>query len=96
MGNDAGTFNVGLCYKLGTGVEKDEKKAFEYYKKSAEMGVADGMYYVGEFYRLGIVVEKNIDIAFEWYPLLNHILVIEQNMNFFNGYHMINLKILKR
>ncbi|KAF0480810.1 kinase-like protein [Gigaspora margarita] len=67
MGNSVGTYNIGCCYERGFGVEKDVKKAFEYYKKSAEMGHADGMYYVGEFYHQGIIVEKNIDIAFEWY-----------------------------
>ncbi|KAF0397565.1 sel1 repeat family protein [Gigaspora margarita] len=67
MGDTLAMCNVGNCYRYGTGVEKDEKKAFEYYKKSAEIGHADGMYSVGEFYQQGIVVEKNVDIAFEWY-----------------------------
>ncbi|KAF0450387.1 sel1 repeat family protein [Gigaspora margarita] len=65
MGNDVAMCNVGNCYRDGIGVEMDKKKAFEYYKISAEMGFADGMYCVGDFYRFGIVVEKNIDIAFE-------------------------------
>ena len=29
--------NIGSCYTKGTGVKKDEKKTFEYYKKSAKI-----------------------------------------------------------
>ncbi len=28
-------YNIGVCYKIGLGVPKDEEKAFEYYQKSA-------------------------------------------------------------
>jgi len=29
-------YNLGNCYQYGLGVEKDEAKAFEWYKKSAK------------------------------------------------------------
>ena len=29
---------LGICYKLGKGVEKDIHKAFEWFKKAAEQG----------------------------------------------------------
>ncbi|KAK8895558.1 hypothetical protein M9Y10_024027 [Tritrichomonas musculus] len=41
--NDArGLFGLALCYKRGTGVNKDKHKAIEYYKKEAEFGDNDG------------------------------------------------------
>ena len=43
-GNAAAQFNLGICYEQGRGVEKDTKKAFEWYKKSAEQGFADAQY----------------------------------------------------
>ncbi|KAF0561985.1 kinase-like protein [Gigaspora margarita] len=42
------------CYENGIGVEKDIKKAFEYYQQSAEIGHIDGIYNVGRCYENGI------------------------------------------
>ena len=58
MGNAYGMFFVGNCYKEGIGVEKDEKKTFECYKKSAEIGFAEGINKIGDCYKEGIGVEK--------------------------------------
>ncbi|RIB14604.1 hypothetical protein C2G38_2194614 [Gigaspora rosea] len=55
-------FNTGYYYHYGNGVKKNERKAFKYYKQSAEMGYADGMYCVSEFYQKGLIVEKNIEV----------------------------------
>ena len=36
---DAGAqYNLGNCYRAGTGVKKDEKEAVKWYTKSAEQG----------------------------------------------------------
>jgi hypothetical protein len=40
-GNSAAQFNVGQCYFLGCGVEKDMKSAFYWYSKAAENGSAN-------------------------------------------------------
>ena len=58
MGNAYRMFFVGNCYEEGIGIEKDEKKIFECYKKSAEMGFAEGINKVGDCYRERIRVEK--------------------------------------
>jgi len=52
---------------LGIGVEKDETKAFEYYKKSSEKGYDYAQYQLGECYRIGMGIEKNEIKAFEYY-----------------------------
>jgi len=39
---------------LGIGVEKDEKKAFEYFKKLAEMGSTEGVNIVRNCYEARI------------------------------------------
>jgi TPR repeat protein len=35
--------NLGTCYELGHGVEKDRDMAFKLYKESAEKGYTEGM-----------------------------------------------------
>src|SRR5437764_12698934 len=35
-GNLSGLYYLGQCYRFGKGIEKDERKAFELIKKSAE------------------------------------------------------------
>ncbi|KAF0559396.1 kinase-like protein [Gigaspora margarita] len=48
----------GRCYENGIGVEKDMKRAFEYYQQSAEIGHADGINNVGRCYENGIGESK--------------------------------------
>ncbi|RIB16825.1 kinase-like domain-containing protein [Gigaspora rosea] len=57
---------LGYNYQLGFGVEKDEKKAFEYYIKAAELGNSDAMQNVGICYYYGIGVEINYQKSFEY------------------------------
>ncbi|CAG8810661.1 11919_t:CDS:2, partial [Dentiscutata erythropus] len=40
-------YNVGYNYQYGIGVEKNDYKAFIYYKKSAEIGHVDGAFNIG-------------------------------------------------
>jgi len=51
---------------LGIGVEKDETKAFEYCKNSAEKKCVDAQFQLSECYRLGIGIEKDKSKAFEY------------------------------
>src|SRR5260363_201749 len=45
---------LGTCYRFGKWVEKDEKKEFFYYRKSAEMEHFDGLFNLGICYDIGI------------------------------------------
>ena len=60
-------FNLGVCYEFGRGVEKDEVKAFEWYKKAAEWGYAKAQFKLGICYEFGKGVERDERKAFEWY-----------------------------
>ena len=59
-------FIVGKCYADGKGVSQDYNKAFEYFKKSAELGYTEAMANVGAYYWQGKGVEKDYDQAFYW------------------------------
>ena len=49
---------LGLCYEEGTGVEKDDAQAYEWYRKSAEAGDEIGMGLLRLCYEHGTGVEK--------------------------------------
>ena len=62
-------YQLGCCYHCGKGVEKDEIKAFEYYKKSAEKGSLNAQFQLGYFYSKGIGTEIDKVKAFELYKI---------------------------
>ncbi|RIB25227.1 hypothetical protein C2G38_2013067, partial [Gigaspora rosea] len=59
-------FTLGHNYRNGIGVEKDEKKAFEYYMKAAELGNSNAMQCVSSCYRYRAGVERNYQKSFEY------------------------------
>lgn len=44
------TFNLGVCYETGVGVEKDMRNAMECYRMAASLGHKKAMYNLGIFY----------------------------------------------
>ena len=58
---------MGVCYDNGEGVEKDKRKAFGWYERAAEQGLAEAQYNLGVCYEYGRGVEKDENKAFEWY-----------------------------
>ncbi|UZO02372.1 uncharacterized protein OCT59_020853 [Rhizophagus irregularis] len=67
--NNMGNFynRIGFCYANGIGTAKDNKKAFEWYTKSAIAGCANGQCNLGFCYANGIGTAKDDNKAFEWY-----------------------------
>jgi len=63
ISNDCYTI-LGDCYVSGTGVQKNEQKAFELYSKDNLM---TGLSRQGDCYRFGIGVQKNKEKAFRCY-----------------------------
>ena len=55
---------LGAMYLEGTGVEKDEKSAFYWFRKSAEQENAFGRYNLARCYENGQGVEKDDCAAF--------------------------------
>ncbi|RIA83357.1 hypothetical protein C1645_466916 [Glomus cerebriforme] len=66
---DVAECNLGQYYRYGKGVEKDEVKAFEYFKKSADQGYLNAQFQLGYCYDKGIGIEINKAKAFEYYKI---------------------------
>ena len=74
QGNAKAIRNLGVCYENGDGVNKDNTKAQEQYRKAfpglqqlAEQGNAEGQCYLGLCYYYGDGVTKDYAKAVEWY-----------------------------
>lgn len=66
-GNMQAQSDLGHLYENGNGVQKDYKKAFDWYHKSAEQGYAIAQYNVGVAYEYGSGVQRSLAQALEWY-----------------------------
>ena len=60
---------AGGCYYNGFGVKENPKKAFEMFKKAAELGDVDCMRMTGDCYAIGSGVKQNRDEAMRWYRI---------------------------
>ena len=60
-------YEVGNCYLNGIEVEKDEKRAYQWFLKSAQHNNMYGLNGVGSCYRFGRGVKQDLNIAIEWY-----------------------------
>jgi len=58
-GNVIGNNCLGYMYAYGLYVQKDEKKAFLYFKKAADNGMATSIFNLGICYEKGVGVERN-------------------------------------
>ncbi|CAB4392738.1 unnamed protein product [Rhizophagus irregularis] len=63
-GNIVAQYKLGYCYSNGAGTNINNVKAFEWYLKSAEGGIAKAQYYV---YYDGIGIVNKVDKAIYWY-----------------------------
>ena len=60
-------YNMGVIHETGyLWVEKDEKQAFEWYRKAANQGCTEAMTSVGWCMYKGIGVEPNLSNALSW------------------------------
>ena len=61
-------YQIGLAYENGDGVEFSYSKAFHYFKKSADQGLAEAQYKVGYCYEKGLgMLFSDIENALIWY-----------------------------
>jgi|GEM_PF-947982 len=65
QGDGEAQFLMGRLYSAGKLVEKDDKKAYQYFKLSAENGNMKGLNALGTCYLQGTQVEQNYDKALE-------------------------------
>ncbi len=66
LGNSEAQYNIGYCYLAGVGVERNHKKAIEWFLKSAEQGFNDALYQMMMAYGNGEGVEKDFEKAFSY------------------------------
>jgi TPR repeat protein len=59
-------FNLGGMYSLGQGTLKDDKEAFKWFKKAAELGNNDAMGMLGVMYYYGMGTLKDPQQAKYW------------------------------
>jgi len=62
-----GMVRIGYCYDVGKEVDKDEKKAVEWYQRAADQGYAHAQCNLGRCYEVGAGVDKDTKKAVEWY-----------------------------
>lgn len=58
---------LGAMYETGAGVEKDKKKAVQWYHAAAEQGLAEAQNNLGLLYYYGNGVNKNHKKAIQWF-----------------------------
>ena len=60
-------YKLGVMYKNGRGVQQDNAKAVEWYRKAAEQGHANAQYKLGVMYKNGSGVQQDNAMVVEWY-----------------------------
>ncbi|GBC08662.1 hypothetical protein RclHR1_00830013 [Rhizophagus clarus] len=65
--NKLALYKLGEIFELGRGVNKNEARAFDYYKQAAEKGCINGKYKVGNYFFNGIIVCINKEKAYNLY-----------------------------
>ena len=60
-------FQLGVCYRFGQGVSKDEAEALKWYLKAAAQGHEKAQYNVGVCYDAGTGVAQDHEEAARWY-----------------------------
>lgn len=68
-GDAKAQYLVGKVYALGTGVKKDQHKAYEWFSKSADQGFGPARYELGKMFADGNGVRQNYYTAAKWYRL---------------------------
>jgi TPR repeat protein len=66
LGHPEAQYNLGYCYQMGSGVEKDMNIAVEWYTKSAQQGFNDASFQLMMIYGNGNGVEKDMNKAFAY------------------------------
>ncbi|GBC03724.1 hypothetical protein RclHR1_05290012 [Rhizophagus clarus] len=65
--NKLALYKLGEIYELGKGVNKNEVRAFDYYKQASERGCVYGKYKIGNYFFNGAIVDTNKEKAYNLY-----------------------------
>jgi localization factor PodJL len=61
--------NAGLMHYEGVGGPQNLAVAADWFKRAAELGLADSQFNIGQLYELGLGVPQNSAEAYKWYLL---------------------------
>lgn len=67
QGDVSAQLELGWLYQYGEGVEKDIRKALEWYEKAAKQGSSQAQVNIAVIYDEGVDVPENNELAIEWY-----------------------------
>ncbi len=64
----AGALNrLGILYERALGVPQDHQRAFDYFRRAADLGSSYAQANIGDFYAYGLGVKQNSALALKWY-----------------------------
>lgn len=69
LGDSNKQYQLGFMYESGQGIQKNDTKAFEWYKKAATQGNPSAQFNLGVMYLEGRGTEKDDDKAFESFSM---------------------------
>ena len=67
LGHAEAQFFLASCYRLGSGVERDEEQVFTWVSRSAAQGFDEAQFGLGMCYHLGEGVQKDDAKAVHWF-----------------------------
>jgi TPR repeat protein len=69
QGDAKAQYNLGVMYRKGHGVPKNDAEAVNWYRKAAEQGYVDAQYNLGFMYHTGEGVPYDYAKAYMWWSL---------------------------
>ena len=67
LGNANAMENIGMLYRTGQGVIRDDAEALRWWRKAADLGDANAMFQIGAAYRDGRGVNRDYIEAMRWF-----------------------------
>jgi TPR repeat protein len=59
LGNATSQYFLGVCYRQGTGVQKDEIEALRWIRLAADQNHSEAQYYLGEYHEKGLGLQTS-------------------------------------
>ena len=91
QGDANAQLNLGVMYRNGQGVPKDDSQAVNWYRKAAEQGHSEALFKLAKIYELGSDIEQNFVLAQTFYNLSE----VAGNKNASTSKEMLRKKLTK-
>lgn len=67
QGNAYAAYQVARAYDIGNGVEKNQEKAIDWYRKAALLNEPSAQVVLGLKYAMGKYIERDMQMAYVWF-----------------------------